>query len=42
MIIIQVRGQQSFERSFVEDDDMIRKLSTQASNYALNIGVLPR
>lgn len=37
-----VRGQQSFEMSFVEDDDMIQKLSTQATNNALNIGVLPR
>jgi len=42
MIIIQVRGQQSFEMSFVEDNDMIQKLSTQATNYALDIGVLPR
>jgi len=28
--------------SLVEDDDMIQKLSTQATNYALHIGVLPR
>ncbi len=42
MIIIQVRGQQSFEMSFVEDDDRIQNLSTQATNYALDIGVLPR
>lgn len=42
MIIIQVRGQSSFEMSFIKDDDMIRKFSTQTTNYTLNIGVLPR
>ena len=42
MIVIQVRGQQSFEMSFIADDDMIQKFSAQATNYALNIGVLPR
>ncbi len=42
MIKIQVRGQQSFEVSLVEDDDVIQKFSAKATDYALNIGVLPR
>jgi len=28
--------------SFIEHDDVIQKFSAQATNYALNIGVLPR
>ncbi len=42
MIIIQVREQQSFEMPLVEDDDVIQKFSAKASDYALNIGILPR
>ncbi len=42
MIIIQVRGQQSFEMSLVEDDDVIQKFSAKASDYPFNIGILPR
>ena len=42
MIIIHVGGQPSFEMSLVEDDDVIQKFSAQASDYALNMGVLPR
>ncbi len=42
MIIIQVREQRSFEVSLVEDDDAIQKFSAKATDYAFNIGVLPR
>ena len=42
VIAIQVRGKQSVEMSLVENDDVIQKLSAQATDCALNIGVLPR
>ncbi len=41
MIIIQIRGQKSLEMTFVEDDDVIQKLSAKATDQAFNIGVLP-
>ena len=42
MIIIQVRGQQPFEMSLVEDDAVIQQFSAKTADYAFNIGVLPR
>ena len=42
MIKIQVRGQQSFEISLVEDDDVIQKVSAKAADYAFNTGVWPK
>ncbi len=41
MIIIQVRGQQSFEMSLVEDDDVIQKFSSDTADYSFDIGILP-
>ena len=42
MIIIQIRGQQSFEMSLAKDNDGIQQFSAKAADYAFNIGVLPR
>jgi len=39
MIIIQVRAQQWFEMSLIEDDDVIQQFSAKATDYAFNIGV---
>ena len=39
MIIIQIRGQQSFEMLLVEDNDVIQQFSAKAADYAFNIGV---
>ncbi len=41
MIIIQIRGQQSFEMSLVEDNDVIQQFLAKAADYAFNIGVSP-
>jgi len=37
MIILQVRGQQPFEMSLVEDDNVIQQFSAKATDYAFNI-----
>ena len=42
VIIIQIRGQQSLEMPFVEDDDMIQKLSAKAADHAFNISIFAR
>jgi hypothetical protein len=39
MIIIQIRGQESLEMTFVEDDDVIQKFSAKATDQAFIIGV---
>ncbi len=39
VIIIQIRGQKSLEMTFVQDDNVIQKLSSQAADQAFNIGV---
>ena len=41
MTIIHIRGQKPLEMPFVEDDDVIQKLSAKASDHAFNTGVLP-
>jgi hypothetical protein len=41
MIIVKVRGQQLFEMSLVEDDDVIQKFSAKAPDHSFDIGILP-
>ena len=42
MIVIQIRRQKSFEMAFVQNDNVVQKLSAKANDYAFNVGVLPR
>lgn len=41
MIIIQIRGQQSYEMSLLEDDNVIQKFSAKAPDHSFDIGILP-
>ena len=42
MIIIKIAGQDSFQMTLVQYDDMIQTISPNAANHSFHEGILPR
>lgn len=42
VVIAEVRRGQSFEMPFVENDNVIQKLPTKATDHTFHVSVLPR
>ncbi len=41
MIVIEIRGYESLQRPFVQDEDVVEKRSAEATDHAFHLCVLP-